>query len=142
MLGFIEENIELVTIFVSALPALVALYSLLTRKVQEQKLTNYKKFHSIMQTLSNQDGKTGLDQQLAIIFEMRNLPQYRPVIVRILKGSSTRWQSELEKNAEEVDKYRQLIEEARNTINYIEKPHIERFFVNVRGKIWKYIDIS
>ena len=91
MLKAIKENIELIAMFISFLPIVVSLVSLLLKKAREQEIKNYQRVHSLIKDLSNQSETVGLDQQLAIIFEMKNFPQYRPVIKRILEGSIRRW---------------------------------------------------
>ncbi len=134
MIQAIKENIELLAVFVSFLPIVISLVSLFLKKGREQEIKNYQRVHSLIKNLSNQNGTVGLDQQLAIIFEMKNLPQYRPVIKRILENSIIRW-----KKQEDL-KYKQLIEESEYTLRYLDTISLYRLYLKIKSYLWRTED--
>ena len=125
MVNLIVENKEFIAIIISFIGVVIPLATFLVTKTEQQRQINFELFHNkLMSGLSNQDGKTGLDQQIAIIFELRKYPQYYPVIQRILKYQVNRWKGLLNKSPQ----FKQLIDEAQITINYAGKNVITRLF--------------
>ena len=90
----LTQNKEFFGIAVSFLAVIIPLMIFLISKNKEQKLIKYKKFHELIGGLSNQDQnkKIGLDQQIAIIYELINFPEYYPVITRILSDLKIDWE--------------------------------------------------
>jgi len=84
-MGIIIENKEFIGIAISFLSVVIPLAIFLFNKNKEQKQINFERFHKeFISGLSNQSKNIGLDQQVAIIFELRNFPEYFLVTKRIL----------------------------------------------------------
>ncbi len=131
MLNFIVQNKEFIGIIISFFGVVVPLFIFLISKSKQQKQINFKRFHKdLIKGLSNQEGKIGLDQQVAIIFELRNFPEYYPVLRRILSSFKDNW----EKRREKEPKLNRLITETEGTMNYMNKNFLERFFIRVSDK--------
>jgi len=108
----------------------VTLITFLVSKNKEQKQINFERFHTyLIKGISNQKGETGLDDQVAIIFEFRYYPEYYPVVKRILTFQINRWSTQLK----DKPHYNLLIEEAKETISYINKIAIIRWFIHLRN---------
>lgn len=126
-INLIVTNKEFFVILISLVSVITPSVNLLITKNKEQKQLNFEKFHNgLMKGLSNQDEKTGFDQQIAIIFELRRYPEYRPVINRILKYQIMRWEG-LQKNKPH---FKQLIKEAHETLYYMDKNIFMRFWIS------------
>jgi len=126
MLKFLIANIEFLGIIVSLLVGLIPLAIFLFTKIKEQQRVNFKNFHTyLVKGLSNQKGNTGLDDQVAIIFEFREYPKYYPVIRRLLKFKITHWK----KSLKEKPHFNLLIKEAQETIKFINRFPLKRFFL-------------
>jgi len=126
MIEFIINNKEIVLIIISFLTIIIPLATFLISKNKEQKQINFERFHNkLMKGLANQENKTGLDQQIAIIYELKNYPEYYPVIKRILAYQIDRW-GKLLKTTPHIYL---LIDEAKETLNFIDKNFISRFLI-------------
>jgi hypothetical protein len=121
MLEFLKNNIEFfLGIIVSFLGLLIPLWQYINTKKKEQQQTNLINFHEkIIGKISNQTKMAGLDEQVAVIFELRNFPMYSPVIIRILNDSIVRWNNLMA--LENDNKYQSLITEAKETIKFLNR---------------------
>ena len=135
----IINNKEFIGIIISFLGVVIPLAIFLINKNKEQRQINFEKFHKeIIRALYNKDTEFGLDQQIAIIFEIRNFPEYFSVAKRILMDSKDYWKSlNSDKKLTDIS-FNRLIKEADETIKYIDKCIICRFFI----RIWNRIKIS
>ena len=128
MIEYIVNNKEFFVIVVSLIVAITPLALFFLTKRKEQQQINFERFHdSLMNGLSNQGGKLGLDQQVAIIYELRNYPEYFPVIKRILISCAKRWEGEVKNKPH----FEQLIQETKKTIDFMKKNWIHRQFLLV-----------
>lgn len=131
MIEFILVNKEILGVTVSFLSVVIPLAIFLISKAKEQSQINFERFHTyLIKGLSNQDGKTGFDDQVAIIYEFRNYSDYYPVIRRLLKFQINRWNAELKSKPH----YRLIINEAEETIAYMSKISLYRFFIDIKSK--------
>jgi hypothetical protein len=125
------ENKEFLGIMVSFLTVIIPFTSFILAKNKEQKQVAFEMFHKDLITgFVNQDKTIGLDQQIAIIYEMRNYPQYYPVIKRILHALLDHAKGNLKLRPELI----RVIDEAEKTIRYTQKNPIERLFANIFPK--------
>lgn len=125
MLSYILENKEFFALLIPVIVAFIPLITFLISKSKEQKLINFKILHdSLMKGLANQDTSTGLDQQIAILYELRNYPEYYPLIKRLLSYKIDWWKSQLK----EKPHFQQLISEAEETIKYTQQSKWKRRF--------------
>lgn len=115
----IIENKEFFILIMSLFGLVVPVWQFLYNKSKELRQINLINFHEKMiSKISNLgDIKAGLDEQVAVIFELRNFPKYYPVILRILSSNKDRWQNMLRNEPQ----FKILIDEADETINYIKK---------------------
>lgn len=116
---------EFIGIIISFFTVAIPFASFFISKNKEQKQINFNKFHKdLMVILSNNnpEGHIGLIQQVAIIYEFRNYPEYYPVINRVLEFEIKRWKDEVKKNKNLTI----LIKEAEETIYYINQNFIIR----------------
>ncbi|MEZ6255695.1 MAG: hypothetical protein R3B92_02915 [Patescibacteria group bacterium] len=105
--------------------------TLLRERARKQKLENFEVFRKdLLAGLANVNEKTGFDEQIGIIYELRNYPRYYPVIERILEFQVKHW----EKEVKDIDKkhYQILIDEANATLTYMNTSRIGRIFCRLR----------
>lgn len=139
----IINNKEFIGIIISFLSIIIPLAIFLISKNKEQKQINFEKFHKVLRALYNKDNEFGLDQQIAIIFEIRNFPEYFTVSKRIIMDSKKYWKlinSEFESPESKKKKLsdeglKRLTKEADETISYMNKCIIYRFFVRFKDRI-------
>lgn len=102
----------------------------LSSKGREQRQQNFVNFHDkIMKTISGHEREARHDEQLAVIFELRNYPEYFPVSKRILSGHK----AELEAAAKN-ETSKSLISEINETLEYMNQNRLKRFLTRVKGK--------
>lgn len=114
------------TVFISLLAIIVPIMPLVMTKKREQVVKNYKLFHDMIKVLNNTKGTHGYYQQMGLVFELRNFPEYKDFIVRYLIymiGTNGRWSD-----------HKELIEEAKATINFLKKPVLIRFIIKTYNK--------
>lgn len=130
-IGWLVANKEFLTLIVSFITVVIPLAMFFISKDKEQKLINFEKFHKdLMYGLSNQAGTLGLDQQVAIIYELRNYPEYYSVSRRILLAQIVRWNEKLKSKPH----YYQLIDEANRTIKFSQMSFISRVLAKISSK--------
>lgn len=123
-MDWILKNKEFLGIVTSFLGIILPSATLILAKNKEQKQLNFERFHKdLMKGLANLDGNIGLDQQVAIIYELRNYSDYYPLIRRLLLAQIERWNRTLTKNPQ----FEQLIMEANETIEFSKKNIIGRY---------------
>lgn len=127
IINWIIKNKEFLGITATFLGLIIPFATFILTKNKEQKQINFENFHkNLMKDLVNLEGEIGLDQQVAIIYELRNYPKYFPVIRRILEENVIRWSADL-KNKPNLDR---LITEAKLTINFSSKNFLKRIYMN------------
>jgi hypothetical protein len=127
LMNLIINNKEFSALIISLLALIIPLWQYLNSKKQEQRQINLINFHEkIIRKISNRDpnANIGLEEQVAVIFELRNFPEYSPVIVRMLTDCIVRWEEEIIK----YPHYKSLIAEAKETMNFFSRNFISRFF--------------
>lgn len=93
----------------------------------EERGKQYDRYHKLLDDLNaNVRGDAPfIDRQIAVVFELRNFPEYYPVSLRILRRSLERWrvQNNLSKLTVPAlgGSIHGLYDEARLTIQFIEK---------------------
>jgi hypothetical protein len=125
-LNFVIQNKESIGIVVGFITVITPYIMFVLSKRKEQEQLYFQRFHeTLMRGLSNRRGELGLDQQVAILFELRNYPKYYSVIKRLLKFQINRWTKMLK----EKPHFKMLITEAEETINIIDKNWFQRHIV-------------
>jgi len=108
-----------------AIPLLVVLIPLayqawqfLDQRKRELRDKRFEIFHRLIRDLVEPpEGRDviKLDRQIAIVFELRNFPEYEEVTERILKGLQEHWS----KQTNEFADYSRLIAEVDLTLGYL-----------------------
>ncbi|MFA6253565.1 MAG: hypothetical protein WC687_04870 [Patescibacteria group bacterium] len=82
----------------------------------------FKTYHELIDWLVNEqiqpDRKIKLDRQIAIVYELRNFPNYFDVSKRILKGLHEQWK----------DEDKRILNEIQLTLSYMERNWVVRLF--------------
>ncbi|MDF9756748.1 hypothetical protein [Pseudomonas hunanensis] len=118
---WLKEYNGTVAIFVSLVTGGLALYHYISIKKSEEAARRFTTYHKMIQDLNiGEDGEAQyIDRQMAIVYEMRNFPEYYPATLRLLKRSLPRWR--LTAMSSNPLSPNLLAEEASLTIKYIER---------------------
>jgi len=127
---------EIISIIIAFLGVVVPLAIFLISKSKEQQQINFERFHKeIISGLYNRRGELGLDQQVAIIFELRNFPGYFSVTKRILIDSKEYWKLINKEKKLNDEGLRRLTKETNETLDYMNKNIIHRLFIKIKNRI-------
>ena len=127
---------EIISIIIAFLGVVVPLAIFLISKSKEQQQINFERFHKeIISGLYNRRGELGLDQQVAIIFELRNFPGYFSVTKRILIDSKEYWKLINKEKKLNDEGLRRLTKETSETLDYMNKNIIHRLFIKIKNRI-------
>lgn len=101
-------------VFVPLFIALLSLNKVSKEKTNELKIQSFRLFHEMIKCLDNLDvnNPVGLTEQEAIVFEMRNYPQYKDFTKTMLNTRIKKWS--------ENEKYKELTQIARDTIDALD----------------------
>lgn len=116
---FLKENNGPLGFALAFLTACWAVWNYFLIKRAEEETRQFQAFHLMVKGLVRGDGESSkpyVDQQLAVIYELRNFTQYYPITVRILERSKESWGSVHGGWWADV-----LIREADLTIEYINR---------------------
>ncbi|MGE8466505.1 hypothetical protein D3C81_664140 [compost metagenome] len=114
-----------------------ALYRFISIKRAEERARRFASYHELVEAL-NGNGAGGapfIDRQIAVVYEMRNFPEYYPVTLRLLRRSLERWRKlKLDSTYSLItyssqESQNTLADEARLTIRYIERKQAERSYL-------------
>jgi len=125
LIGWVNANKDFADIAIKGVVALVAILGVvfpvwryLNAKSKEQNQLNLVNFHEkMLGKFSNQQGSAGLEEQVAVVFELRNYPKYFPVTKRILTEAQNRLRGKLTERPE----LKMLIDEMDLTLGVINK---------------------
>jgi hypothetical protein len=129
------ENKEFFGLVISFLALVVPLWQYINSKKKEQRLNNFTLFHGkVIKVISNMDSSAGIGlyDQIAGIWELRNFPEYYPVIKRLLEFCIKKWERELN----EKPHFDALIQEAKITLEYINRNFVSRFCIKLHDRYW------
>ena len=103
MLSWLTNNAEVIVVALAIATFLVSLLSLawsawrfVEVRREEQAQRRFENYHKLIGELvggvrTNQQMK--LDSQIAVVFELRNFPEYGEVTIRILKSLREEWEN-------------------------------------------------
>lgn len=136
---FSQKYSGIIGVVVTITVGLVGLFHYLSIKRAEERGRNYDRYHKLLEDLniSPLGDAPFIDRQLAVVFEMRNFPEYYPVSLRILKRSLPRWKSLLDETVKTAPIFNiavnTLYDEAVLTIKYIERWQSEKryFYLDI-----------
>lgn len=116
---FLETNNGPLGFVLAFVTACWAVWNYFLIKRAEEETRQFQAFHLMVKGLVRGEGDSPdpyVDQQLAVIYELRNFPQYYPITVRILERSKESW------GGAKVGWWADtLIREADLTIEYIKR---------------------
>ena len=142
MIAYIKENwIEIVSVIFTFFCLVIPIYRYLIDKGLQNRDIRFKTYHELIKKLVqaelaetnpikviNKDNITGKeeyqviegnlyyimqDRQIAVIFELRNFPEYFDVTNRILQALKNKWEKDINNS--------RIISEIRYTLTYIDK---------------------
>lgn len=134
---WVTDNNGALGFLLALLTAGSALYHYISIKRSEERARRFASYHELVEAL-NGNGAGGapfIDRQIAVVYEMRNFPEYYPVTLRVLKRSLERWKK-LKYDTTFTSKFpgskvvpNTLIDEAVLTIRYIERRRLESSYL-------------
>ncbi|MEA2089090.1 MAG: hypothetical protein U9O55_04635 [Patescibacteria group bacterium] len=127
ILNFLNENGITITILFAFIGFIISILKVLqywNLRTKELKVKRFKIYHdylirNLVQPDTN-DGIMKLDRQIAIIYELKNFPEYYDVSIRILKGLKKHWKKDKNLDC-------RIFEEIDLSIKSMEKNFISRF---------------
>jgi hypothetical protein len=93
---FIETNSGALGFTLAFVTGCWGVWNYFNIKKAEEETRQFQAFHLMIKGLVMGEGHSPdpyVDQQLAVIYELRNFPQYYPVTLRILERSKKSWRS-------------------------------------------------
>ncbi len=87
----IKHPLEIGGFVLAFFSLMLPIYHYLGQKRLEEKDKRFKNYHELIEKLAGANGQTMLDRQIAIVFELRNYPEYFEVTRRILEGLLEHW---------------------------------------------------
>ena len=133
--GLVEKYSGMIGVFVTIAIGLIGLMHYLLIRRAEERGRQYDRYHKLLEDLniSPLGEAPFIDRQLAVVFEMRNFPEYFPVSLRILRRSLPRWKSLMRSSTNTAPIFNTavntLYDEAVLTIKYIERKQNERSYL-------------
>jgi|tagenome__1003787_1003787.scaffolds.fasta_scaffold18207419_1 hypothetical protein len=113
----------------AAVAFVFSVYQFLSVRKRESRQREFDQYHMLIEKLvAPATGKTEIfqDQQIAVLFELRNFPRYFELTNRMLEGLKNAWIL-----TEGWQKYESVIQEIQFTLAYI-KAYRNSFF----GLLW------
>ncbi len=102
----------------AAVAFVFSVYQFLSVRKRESRQKEFDQYHSLIEKLvSPRQGQSQvfLDQQIAVVFELRNFPRYFELTERILSGLRNSWLQ-----MQDWANYDRLIQELGLTLRYIQ----------------------
>ena len=115
--NWLNTNAGAIGVLLLVLPILWSVWQYINLKNKELKFQRFKIYHDLIKNLveaESPDRTIKLDRQIAIVFELRNFPEYYGLSHRILSGLKESWKEK------EPDTTR-LCEELDLTIKHIKR---------------------
>lgn len=127
---WLKEYNGTVAVLISLITGGFALYHYISIKRSEEEARRFSTYHNLIQDLNIGKDKDAqyVDRQMAIIFELRNFPEYYPVTLRILNRSLPRWRAFAITGSSPLSPYL-VPEEVVLTIKYINRVIEERSYL-------------
>lgn len=132
---FIQEYNGSLAVLVAVLVAACGFVHYLSTRRSEERGKQYDRYHQLLEDLNVGADGSGqyLDRQIAVIYELRNFPEYWPVTLRILSASLPRWEKAMRESALVAvglgGRVNTVYQEARLTIMFIERRQLEKSYL-------------
>ncbi|MBJ6370811.1 hypothetical protein [Sedimentitalea arenosa] len=119
ILEWLNENASALGVVLIACPLAWTMIQWFLIKRSEERDRQFKVYHMLVKELvqPDEEGSIYLDRQIAVVFELERLKEYRKLSVRILKGLRDRWS----KLASVNTPFQRLIDQIDETIAELEK---------------------
>lgn len=131
IINFLSTNNGAIAVLITLAVSLYKFFQYLNIKLDELREKKFKHYHDdLIKKLvqaENKDENIKLDRQIAIIYELRNFPEYFPVSKRILDGWIIK--------SDDKEMPERIKAEANLAVEYMSKNIIFRFF----NRIWSRI---
>lgn len=117
--------------FIAILVAIFPIWQYFDGKKKEQRQIRFENYHNkLIAGLSNIQKGFGLDQQIAIVYELRNYPEYYRITQRVLEGYKERLENDefAFLLPSETESKKRLVGEIDLTIDFIKKPFYKKIF--------------
>ncbi|MGY2364588.1 hypothetical protein ACW9IO_18705 [Pseudomonas azotoformans] len=127
---WIGNNNGALAFFLAFVTAASALYHYISIKRAEERARRFSDFHQLIQDM-NADSSGGgpyIDRQMAIIYELRNFPEYFPVTARILERTRRRW---IYKNFGNGGLFDGIIKESEKTLSLIARKQGCKYYLSI-----------
>jgi hypothetical protein len=131
VIDFFQKYNGTLAVLVSIVVAVIAFYNYIDVRRSEERGKQYDRYHRLLEDLNirNQDDAPFIDRQIAVVYELRNFPEYYPVTLRILKRSLPHWRH-LEQTSKALNnRVNTLFSEAVLTIKFIEEYYEVRSYL-------------
>jgi hypothetical protein len=92
--GFLKEHDGVIALAITVLTIAYSAYQYFSIKRAEERNRRFTTYHELIKNLverENQQVPMKLDRQLAVVFELRNFPEYAEPTIRILEGVRAEW---------------------------------------------------
>lgn len=110
----IDHPVEVAGLIVAYFSLILPIRQYLNQRKLDERDKRFNNYHRLIKELVGPDGTVLMDRQIAVVFELRNYPEYYDVSKRILLGCRNSW-SNTNQSLE------RLIQEIDYTIIYIDK---------------------
>ena len=107
-----DHATELIGLFIAYISFFVPLRQYIDQRQLEEKDKRFTNYHKLIDQLV--DNQPKLDKQIAIVFELRNYPEYFEITRRILVGIRSDW-------LPQSNEVKRAINEIDLTLNFIDK---------------------
>lgn len=112
-----EVNADYIAIAVALIPILWGSYQYILIKKAEEKNRRYITYHKLIRELSEGNGETVyVYDQTAVVYELKNYPEYANASIRILKDLKNR-------NFYQDARFSYFIEQISETIKHLNKSY-------------------
>ncbi len=123
-----------IAVLVAVLVAASGFFHYLSTRRAEEKGKQYDRYHQLLQDLNTGEGgsKPFVDRQVAVVYELRNFPEYWPVTLRILENSLPRWRDLYQSSRLVLPAFgstNNLYLEASLTIGFIKRRQLEKSYL-------------
>lgn len=127
---WVSDNNGALAFLLAFITAGCALYHYISIKRSEERARRFSNFHQLIQDMNGDatGGAPYIDRQIAIIFELRNFPEYFPVTERILNRARKRW---IFKNFGNGGVYDGVIKEADKTLSLISRRQDCKYYLSI-----------
>ncbi|WP_458374956.1 hypothetical protein [Pseudomonas pergaminensis] len=128
---FFQKYNGTLAVLISIVVALIAFYNYIVVRRSEERGRQYDRYHRLLEDLNirNQGDAPFIDRQIAVVYELRNFPEYYPVTLRILKRSLAHWRY-LEQTSKILNnRVNTLFSEAELTIGFIKEYYEVRSYL-------------